>query len=77
MAPIGISSSRRRVKSQLRRPNGSRLSCVPQVDRAAGTAWFRRQRVTQVGRNGLWHVSFNRLLGSAPRSADSRGRKQT
>ena len=33
--------------------NGSRLSCVPQADRAAGTAWFRRQRVTQVGRSEL------------------------
>jgi hypothetical protein len=48
-------------------PNGSRRSCVPQADRAAGTAWLSCQRVTQVGRSELWHVSFSRLLGGRMR----------
>jgi hypothetical protein len=49
----------------LKPPDGSRLSCVPQADCAAGTAWFRRQRVTHMGCGGLWHGSFIRLLGGA------------
>ena len=47
----------------LPQPNGSGLRCVPQADRAAGTAWFCRQRVTQVDNGELWHVSCSPLLG--------------
>ena len=43
-------------------PNGSRPSRAPQADRAAGTAWFHRQRITQLSNSELWHVSFSRLL---------------
>jgi hypothetical protein len=47
--------------------NGSRLSCVPQADRAAGAAWLWRQRVTQVDNGELWHVSFSRFHEKASR----------
>jgi hypothetical protein len=63
MAPIRIGSSRRRAKFQLQRPNGSRPSWVPRADRAAGTARFRRRRLTQAGGGEPRHVGVSRLLG--------------
>jgi hypothetical protein len=63
-----LANAAKALKSHGSPPNDSRLSFRPD-DRMAGTAWFRRQRITQVGRSELWNVSFSRLLGGSPASA--------